>query len=118
MDKSKGSILLEALLSVVILSVSITLVIQSLTSSLRATKYGSQYTQASFMLDNHMIELLNQGVQKQEATSQEGFSFITEHSNPENIENPFIEYIQADIQWSLGSKEKRLIVVTYFPKQS
>ena len=56
----RGSILLEALLSVVILSVSMTVIIQSMTSSLRAMEYSANYTMAIVLLENKIIDLILQ----------------------------------------------------------
>ena len=61
LSDKKGSLLLEALLSVVILSVSLTVIIQSLTTSLRAVTYSSDYTTALFLIDNKMFDLIRKG---------------------------------------------------------
>ena len=53
----KGSILIEALLSVVILSVSLTAIIYALTSSFRTRLVSDQYLLAVNNLDNKMTAL-------------------------------------------------------------
>lgn len=58
----RGSVLLEALLSVIILSVSLTVIIQAMTSSLRAATFSAQYTQAIILLDNQMSEMMKDGM--------------------------------------------------------
>ena len=54
----RGSLLLEALMVVVILSVGLTFIIQSLSSSLKALNYASQYTQGAFLMDAKLSEIL------------------------------------------------------------
>jgi len=55
-DKA-GSLLIEALMAMVILSVSLTLIIQSLVSSLKAATYSTDYAKAMFLVDNKVFEL-------------------------------------------------------------
>ena len=57
---ARGSILLESLLAIVILSVSITLVIQAMTAGVRAGRDSSLYTQAVRLMDNKMAGLMEQ----------------------------------------------------------
>ena len=54
----RGSILLEALLSVLIISVSITTIIQSMVSSLRATVFSVDYSKATLLMENKMNDLI------------------------------------------------------------
>ncbi len=56
-NKDQGSILIEALLSTVILSVSITIIIHSMISSLRAEKYAADYSLALILTDNKVNNL-------------------------------------------------------------
>lgn len=58
---SRGSLLLEALLSVIILSVSITVILRGMTSSLRAAQFVSTYTQAMMLMDNTMMSVFKKG---------------------------------------------------------
>ena len=59
LHKSKrGSLLLEVLLSIVILSTSVTVIIQAMTSSLRAMAYSVQYAKIANVLENEMIDLI------------------------------------------------------------
>ena len=57
-SSTRGSLLLEALLVIVILSVGLTFIIQSLSSSLRALAYSKNYDQAAFLIDNKFSEIL------------------------------------------------------------
>ena len=58
--QKRGSFLVEVLLTVVILSVSLTIIIQSLVSSLRAISYSANYSSAILSAENKMFELLQQ----------------------------------------------------------
>jgi len=60
-QSEKGSILLEALLSVIIVAVSITLIIRAMTSSLRASVYSSGYTMTILLLENQLFRHLQKG---------------------------------------------------------
>ena len=60
----KGSLLIEALLSLVILSVTVTVIIQSMTSNLRAIVFANDYTPAIILLDNKLSDLLQKGFVK------------------------------------------------------
>ena len=57
-SSSRGSLLLEALLVIVILSIGLTFIIQSLSSSLRALAYSRSFDQAAFLIDNKFSEIL------------------------------------------------------------
>lgn len=55
--KERGSMLLEALLSTIILSASITIIIYSMISSLRASKYTADHSVALILTDNKINNL-------------------------------------------------------------
>ena len=50
----QGSVLVEVLVSVVIMSVSLTLIMESFVASLKATAFNKQYTQALGILENRL----------------------------------------------------------------
>ncbi len=54
----KGALLLEVLIVIVILSVGLTFIVQSLSVSLRALNYSRNYSQAAFLIDQKFSELL------------------------------------------------------------
>ena len=58
LHKQQGSLLLEVLMAIVILSIGLTFIIQSQSSSLRALNYGSNYSHAAFLIDNKLSEIL------------------------------------------------------------
>ncbi|MBF0384386.1 MAG: hypothetical protein HQL27_00805 [Candidatus Omnitrophica bacterium] len=57
----RASMLIEALLSTVILSVSLTVIISSITACVRSIVYSSDYTEALFLAEDKMLKLLEKG---------------------------------------------------------
>lgn len=116
----RGSFLIEALLSVAILSVSLTLIIQSMTDSLRAMHQSTDYTAAVFLLDNQMVGLIQKG-------------FVgADIEETGNFESPFEEYeydlrtksladetlkdlneVHLRIRWGTENKRKSMDLVSY-----
>ena len=119
---SKGSLLLEALLSVVILSVSLTLIIQSMTSSLRASVYGGDYTLAVVLLENKMFELLTEGLPQshQTETLELPFSANVYHFSAETRlmagqdQESKIKEADVDLAWNSGQRKNKVSLITYF----
>lgn len=118
-QKRKGSLLLEALLTVVILSVSITLIIQSMTSSLRASVYSADYTKAALLMENKMFELLQDGfiesgrrVEGSFDKPFEKFRYLvtTKAESRESLSK--INNVDMEITWNTGSKENRISLQT------
>lgn len=58
LNPSRGSILIEALVSIVILSVSVTIIIQSMTSSMRAVVQAERLTESANILESYLAESL------------------------------------------------------------
>ncbi len=125
--KSRGSFLLEALLSVVILSVSITLVLQSITASARSVTYTADYTEALFLAENKMFELMEQGFIedgfKEEDAFPEPFEkykySITAASadnspglSSEEAENK-INLVNLAVSWNSGKRNNTIQFYTY-----
>ena len=79
-QKMQGSLLLEALLVIVILSVGLTFIIQSLSSSLRALSFSKSYAQAAFLIDHKLSEIL---LKK---------STVSNFQESGNFESPFNEF--------------------------
>ncbi len=118
--KQKGSILLEALISVVVLSVGITVIIQAMTSSLRSASYNGQYSQAMILLENQLFDLM------QGTTSLEGFDqmqrisgFMTDYryelieKNSGTSFDNGLSQVQAGISWKSGHKKNQININTY-----
>jgi len=124
-DNWKGALLLEALLAVVIISVSLTLIVQSLLSSLRAAVYTSGYTEAVFLLDNKMFELIQKGfvdaTLEEEGRFQEPYEAYAYRVDINNIDdNDSIENLNevlVEVTWERGGQKRGLSAVTYLSKK-
>ena len=117
---ARGSILLESLLAVVILSVSITLVIQAMTASVRAGRDSSLYTQALRLMDNKMAELMEKkfiapGLQEEgqfpEPWDRYAYTLTTQpvSSDEQNI----INHVWLTVSFQSGKKKNFLETETY-----
>ncbi|MDO8580571.1 MAG: hypothetical protein Q7S13_03735 [Candidatus Omnitrophota bacterium] len=101
-----------------ILSVSLTLMIQSMTAGLRAIHYTSDYTIAQILLDNKLQELIQKG------------STDAGQNKTESFEAPFDRYeyslmttssdlsealvnVRADISWMSGKRKNNISAQTY-----
>ena len=62
----KGSVLIEALLAVVILSVSLVVIIESLLNGVKAMKRNDEYTTAIIQEENEIFEAFNKGLMNKE----------------------------------------------------
>lgn len=112
----KASLLIEALLTVVILSVSLTIIIQSLMSALRTASYTSEYTKAILLSQNKMFEVVSQN--PGERSSQQGA-----------FDNPYEDYayslgiedegsqglkkVTLEVAWNQIAKRKGITIETY-----
>ena len=127
-NNRKGSILLEALLSVVILSVSITLIIQSMTSSYRATVYNADYTTAFLLIENKLFEVIQKGYL--EAGLREEKNFLSPYEKYKYLlsVNPYqssfantgedpadqnhLNRIDLKLSWSSGKRKNNILLKT------
>lgn len=117
-DRRKGSLLLEALLAVVILSVSITLIIQSMIASLHAGAVSADYSQAMILLENKMAESL-QKPSIESGLVQEGrfeapfgkFGYALESESLED--QPNLNKVHLEVIWKNKEITKSLALETY-----
>lgn len=116
-----GTLLLEVLLALVIMSISLGVIIQTMTGSLRAARFAAQYTQAALAADAEMTNLIKElhfqdtGPDRTsqidaEAPSVFGFTVDTEAS-PEASN---LEVATLTAEWQSGSKTNRLQLSTYY----
>jgi len=117
--KSKdGSILLEALLSTVILAVSLTLIIQSMIASYRATVYVAQYTKAIFYIENKLSELrlkgtIGAGVDLKGEFSDQKYQYDLTTSHSGALSAPNLSEINLAVAWQSGKRKNNIEVKTY-----
>ena len=118
----RGSLLVEVLLSVVILSTALTLMIQSMTASLRAIQYGAGYTTALILLDNQMCELLRKGaiqagLRETKELAKAGDSLITyryslQTASLDDAAGKGINQVDATVAWRSGKKDNAIGLTT------
>jgi hypothetical protein len=114
----QGSFLIEALLSVVILSTSITIIIQSLAIAAKTKSESSRYATAAILADNFLAEkirkqFIESGVREENHFSQphEKYKhvFVTQKFNPD-FER--INQLDLTVSWPIGNGEKKIHVST------
>lgn len=117
----KGSLLLEALLVIIILSVSLTLIIQSFVSSLRGSVLSSDYSKAAILADNKMFDLMSRrsldGACDEEdrfAVPFDKFKYGVEVNNlsTDGVQKGLYEVL-LDISWVSGQNTKKVSLATY-----
>lgn len=116
---NRGSLLLEALLATIILSVSLTVIVQSFLNGLRALRYSSGYTQAHFFLENKMNNFIQKGF------IQGPFNLsvlhphgpykykLEERNGGELTPEAQLKEIKLTIFWPVGNKDNSLALSTY-----
>ncbi len=115
--KERGAFLIEVLLTVVILSISLTLIIQSLTSSLKASARVASYTHAILAIENAMLDLAYKKFPPGSSTNSQSnelfqvSSNIQKISSEKNIKNG--KEVQLQVSWKTNQKPQKLSVTTY-----
>lgn len=119
----RGSFLIEALLSVMILSISLTLIVQSIASSLRAGVYSADYMLALNIAENKMFDLLREqsadsGLHEEEAVQVGGreFSTVRESNSLSGEGFEGLNEIKVAVEWKKSNKNSRLQLETYLPQ--
>lgn len=120
LSKNNGGLLLEALLAVVILSVSLTLIIQAMTSSLRATVYTTDYSTALLLMENKLVELMlmnaediSTGDDVEFAEPNERFQYSVATSDLSTEEAEGVNNVTMEVSWKSGSRNNNVVVETY-----
>lgn len=111
----KGSLLLEAILSVLIMSVCLVLVIQGFMTVVRATRESDGYARAVFVGENMIFALM----QTMTTTAPWNADEIPRDPNQtiRMTKQPresggLLEEVDLEIQWRTGSKSKSLFLST------
>ena len=117
----KGSLLLEVLLSVIILSTSLTMIIQAMTSSLRAMTYSAQYVKIANVLENEMVNLIYMNLKgvplpevNGDAQTEKQYEVF---SQSEFLNDSFQEHIQnvrLSVSWPSKRRNNQISINTYF----
>ena len=121
MRNNKGAFLLEALLIVVILSISLTTITGSLVTSLRANVYGAHYSTAVILAENKLFQLMKDMKVRNSFTEEGSFEQPFDRyrykitSKEVELKKRFdsISRVDVDVSWRTGRKEGGLSVATF-----
>ncbi len=119
-DKS-GFILAEVILTVIILSVGLTAIIQSYLMGLRAYVMNKDYAIATSLLDNKLYELMQEGPledgKKEEEHFQEpydNFKYTLESHAVKNDDRfQGLSEVRLTVSWMTGHKNNQILVTTF-----
>jgi len=117
--KSQGALLIEVLLAIMILSVVLTVVMNSFVSSLRATVTTADYSTALSLLDDKMFDVQLQKALETQASSEsfpepyDRFSYDFE-SKDFGVDSPTktIQEIDLSVSWTQGKRNNRVNLAT------
>ncbi len=112
-----GFLLIEVLLVVVILSVSLTVIISSMMTCLRGVSYIRDYTQAAWLLDNKIAQLMtfSEGADDDQGPFEEPyehFRYALKERDPladQARELDKLKAVTVEIGWTAGGKEKKVL---------
>lgn len=116
----KGVLLLEALLAVMILSVSLVVVIRSLSMSARSVNYSLEYLRAVTLLENQLF-FMTRAPEKDISAPAEGAlprphqDFQYRHTLEPVLghDQELLRQLDMEISWGSGGTRKRLPLTTY-----
>ncbi len=117
----KGSLLIESLLGVVILSIGLMVVIQAFLTSVHATTYAVDYSTAALLGENKISELkqkgfIKDGFEEENFFSEpfEKFQYRVKSSNiKDGSEDGPLNLVEVLLSWTSGHKSNQLSVSTY-----
>jgi len=121
----KGSILLETLLTIVILSSGLTLIIQAMASSLRGMAYVADSATAIMLLENKLFDYLHKealaGPLSDEGQFGEPYASFRYSVSTQGISSTTdtrLVPLKAEVSWGEGQKIKKLALMTYLMNRS
>jgi type II secretion system protein I len=114
--RPKGFMLIEVIAATAIIAVSLTLIMQSFISSTRAVALQKDYTQAIFMLENHLSRMLYTGADIPEKNSEEQKSKFEYKHTLAKTDEEFLKTVVLTVKWPSGKKERDLSVTTWLFK--
>ena len=116
----RGMLLLEAIMAIVILIVSVSVIIESLVSGLRTTVITSDYAQALVLMDNLMTKIMCQRTADSLAPEADfappnaQFHYVLKNYkvSDQPLENSLHE-IELSISWQSGQKKQKISAITW-----
>ncbi len=120
LKEENGSFLIEALLATIILSVGITVIIQSMVAGLKVNATGAQYTVALNLIENKAAKLRLIGLTDNDKNSEGSFSapndryrYSLERKSLNNREKTNIDQVHLKVSWDSGKRNNQLGITTY-----
>ena len=122
----KGSILVEVLLTVVILSVGLTAIIQAMNTSVRGVYHTTGYTTAVLLAENTMFAHLSKGFVRAGFQETKNFAppysayryYLQARNAPDEGSAGKKNEVTLTVLWGRENKEKKLNLVTYLFDES
>ena len=118
-NKIAGVVLLEAVVSVVILAVSMTVLIESLTAAYKATVINATYIQALNLLENQMSLLTRTPFLESELSPSrrfpppnDNFEYTEEAAQSPLDPSGQLQDLKISLKWKTGSKENKISMTT------
>ncbi len=112
---NKGFLLLEALVSVAILSVALVMILSSFMRSIRATELSEDYFRAGLLLEEKFFELYANGIK--EGSKGEEFSVFDNrfswNLDVVRLDEDEVHEVSLGVSWNQGSKEYSTFLLTY-----
>jgi len=112
----KGIILVEAIIAVVIMAISLTVIMQSLLGSYRSVTLQKDYTQALLMVENRLAKYWFNGQDVDETGASKSLSKFTYQSTIAERDMS-LKTAALTIQWPVGNGQRKLSVssLVYVP---
>ena len=120
-------LLLEAIFAIVILVVSLSVIIESLVSGLRATVFTADYSKALVLADNAMSQIMRKRIVDAAFASEGNFpspndqfhyQVTTEKMLSPDAAEGGLNEVQLVVSWKSGQKEQNIRVTTWLPDTS
>lgn len=112
---NKGFLLLEALVSVAILSVALVMILNSFMRSIRATELSEDYFRAGLLLEEKFFELYARGIK--EGSSGDTFGVFDNRFSWDldviRLDEDRVREVSLGVSWNQGSKEYSTFLLTY-----
>jgi hypothetical protein len=118
----RGTILLEVILAMLILSVGLTAIIQAMAAALRAKTFCSDYIQAVFLADDKMFPNLTRKTsglpirEEGKFPEDEGkyaYTLTSRTADMSKIDTPNLNEVTLKVSWASGFTTKEIDLVTY-----
>ena len=120
LQNRKGFVLIEALLGIIILSVSISLILQAMATSFKASVYSSGYTTALMLLENKASQLILQKFIQTGLKEDQSFDYPFQHYQYTLQTSPYsgdeeskINTVRLSVGWSSTQKHKQVNLETF-----